>query len=53
MDRLEKAERMEERLINLLGYEELMKSLSQAMTVDQKLDFYDYIARMNDVDFDF
>ena len=49
MDSLEKALMMEERLIEAMGPEYLLEAVLKALSVDVKLDVYEYIARNYEV----
>ena len=43
---------LEERLIALLGKEELLNNLLKALSLDELYDNFIYIARMHDIDID-
>ena len=50
MDSLARANMMEERLLEAMGAEYLLEALQKALSVDVKLDVYEYIARNYEVD---
>ena len=52
MDSLEKALMMEERLLEAMGSEYLLEAVLKALSVDVKLDVYEYIARNYEVSMD-
>ena len=52
MTEFEYALELEDRLINILGTEELLQSLIRALGLDELIDNYLYIARMHDIDID-
>lgn len=52
MTYLEYALALEERLINTLGKEELLESLTRSLSTYDLIDNYHYIARMHDIDID-
>lgn len=43
-------EMLENRMITVLGYEELCEELLRAMGYEQEIDLLEYIARMHDID---
>ena len=47
----EQAIEMEDTVVNAMGYEELAKELLRAMSIDDIIDYLDYIARMHDIEF--
>lgn len=49
MDSLAKALMMEDRLLEALGSEELLMAMQKAMSVDDRIDLYEYIARNYEV----
>ena len=49
MDSLEKVMMMEERLLEAMGSEYLLEAVLKALSVDVKLDVYEYIARNYEV----
>lgn len=52
MKEIEYALALEDRLIEALGKEELLESLTRALGLDELIDNYHYIARMHDIDID-
>lgn len=45
-------EELEDRMINVLGYEELCEGLIRAMSYEQEIDLLEHIARMYDIHID-
>ena len=50
MDRIQKVDAIEERMIDYLGTEEMLLSMIKALDYDTKEDIYDYICRCHDID---
>ena len=50
MDRMETVDKMEESIIEALGYEQAFEALSKALSYDTKEDMYKYIMRMHEIE---
>ena len=50
MDRMQKVDAIEERMIDYLGTEEMLLSMIKALDYDTKEDIYEYICQCHDID---
>ena len=49
---MQNVDKMEETIVNALGYEESFEALSRALNYDTKQEMYEYIIRMYDLNQD-